>query len=112
MYVFSAIITVVLAVAGAAAIVQTLIRLLFGYKKHKGIYVFALSGDSSDAEMQIRYAEQLVCSGKVGRAVCVDCGISGTALEICKTMCAGRGIVELVTAQKFSSEFIKVTERG
>lgn len=102
MTVVSAVILVVLAVIGAAAVVKEISLRLFAGSCHSSILLITPLNGEEDAEMALRSALSGVRWGRQSgvRAVCVDCGMDESTRRVCESVCRDYGFAALVSKQE------------
>ena len=104
MNVFSAVIMVVLAVAGMAAIVRELSWLLFCRRDdHTVLLITPINKDEQNAELVLRSAlakQRRLWGRGCGSAVCLDAELDEATLKICKSLCKEFGCQSFITKEE------------
>lgn len=106
MNVVSAVILVVLAVIGAAAVVRELSLRLFSYRGEHSVLLVTPVNDGENAEFVLRSAAEKLRWGRGRRscAVCLDCELDEYTRKICETVCRDYGFLKLITKEELKGE--------
>ena len=108
MSLLSSIILVVLAVTGAASIVEYISQRLFSSRDNQlTVFVAPLKDGSENAEQLLRITAAKLNSGrfKQSYAVCLDCGMEDKTRKICEKICEDYGNIELMSKSEFARKF-------
>ena len=105
MNVLSAVLLVVWAVIGIAAVIRELALKLF-CRKDDGIIMFVtpMSGRCENAELLLRNAAARVrwmSRGRHDGVICLDCGMDGETRKVCESICKEYGFADLMTKKEF-----------
>lgn len=108
MSLLSSIILVVLAVTGAASIVEYISQKLFSSRDNQlTVFVAPIKGSAANAEQLLRItaAKLNSCRFKQAYAVCLDCGMDVKTRKICERICEDYGNIELMSKREFARKF-------
>ncbi len=104
MNILSAVLLVVLATVGAAALIREICYLIFRYKDDNLIIFVTPEKEHCDAEILLRSAAARInrdFKGKRQFIICPDCEMDGETQKVCEAMCRDYGFSRLITREEF-----------
>lgn len=106
MNVLSAVLLVVFAVIGAAAVVRELSLRLFSYKGESSVLLITPVESGRDAEFVLRSAAARLRwgGGRCTFAICLDCDMDDETRKICESVCREYGFERLITKSELREE--------
>ena len=110
MNVLSAVLLVVFAVIGAAAVVREISLRIFSYKGESSVLIITPIDNNDDVEFVLRSAASRLRWGgrRCDCAICLDCDMDDETRKICESVCKEYGFERLISKNELCEEFIGI----